>query len=106
MWLGVFSDRFVPETFLKKSKKKKQADHQEHMSHQYRLWQQQLTKSIGAHMPRDQPYILLHVANLVGLFTCIFVKEAERSSIRNVCASTVKRGLGGLHGNKVWRSPV
>jgi hypothetical protein len=53
-------------------------------------------------MPRDQPYILLHVANLVGLFTCIFIKASERNSIRNVCASTVKRGLGGLHGNKVW----
>ncbi|CAZ86314.1 unnamed protein product [Tuber melanosporum] len=83
-----------------KSKKKKAADQQEHMSHQYRLWQQQLTKSIETHMPRDQPYALLHVANLVGLFTCIFVKTSERHSIRNVCASTVKRGLGGLHGNK------
>lgn len=72
------------------------------MSHQYRLWQQQLTKSIEAHMPRDQRYVLLRVANMVGLFTCMFVKEAEKRNIQNVSASTVKRGLGGLHGNKVW----
>lgn len=70
------------------------------MSRQYRLWQQQLTKSIETHMPRDEPYTLLHVAQLVGLFTCIFVKSSERQSIRNVSASAVKRGLGGLHGNK------
>jgi hypothetical protein len=52
-------------------------------------------------MPRDEPYVLLHVANLVGLFTCIFIKASEKENIRNVSASTVKRGLGGLHGNKV-----
>lgn len=82
------------------SKKKKAASQQEHMSHQYRLWQQQLTKSIETHMPPDQPYVLLHAANLVGLFTAIFVRSSERGNIRNVSASTVKRGLGGLHGNK------
>lgn len=82
------------------SKKKKAASQQEHMSHQYRLWQQQLTKSIETYMPRDQPYVLLHAANLVGLFTAIFVRSSERGKIQNLSASTVKRGLGGLHGNK------
>jgi hypothetical protein len=52
-------------------------------------------------MSRDEPYVLLHVANLVGLFTCIFIKASEKNNISNVAASTVKRGLGGLHGNKV-----
>lgn len=85
---------------LLKGKKKKAASQQEHMSHQYRLWQQQLTKSIETHMPRDQPYVLLHAANLVGLFTAIFVRSSERAKISNVSAATVKRGLGGLHGNK------
>ncbi|RPB08476.1 DNase I-like protein [Morchella conica CCBAS932] len=92
--------KLTAKTLLKGGKKKKAADHQAHMSHQYRLWQQQLTKSIETHLPRDEPYTLLHSANLVGLFTCIFVKSAERHSIRNVSAATVKRGLGGLHGNK------
>ncbi|KAI5780779.1 Endonuclease/exonuclease/phosphatase, partial [Geopyxis carbonaria] len=91
--------KITAKSFLKKgSKKKRAADQQEHMSHQYRLWQQQLTKSIENHM--EESYILLHVANLVGLFTCIFIKSSEKKNIRNVSASTVKRGLGGLHGNK------
>jgi hypothetical protein len=72
------------------------------MSHQYRLWQQQLTKTIGTvDLPRGDHYVLLHVANLVGLFTCIFVRASERDNIRNVSAASIKRGLGGLHGNKV-----
>ncbi|KAL7266944.1 hypothetical protein RUND412_010489 [Rhizina undulata] len=87
------------ESFLTGGKKKKAADQQEHISHQYRLWQQQLTKSIETYM-RDEPYVLLHAANLVGLFTCIFIKASERRNIRNVSATTVKRGLRGLHGNK------
>lgn len=93
--------KITAKSFLRKgSKKKKQADQKEHMSHQYRLWQQQLTKSIESNMSRDEPYVLLHVANLVGLFTCIFIKASEKNNISNVAASTVKRGLGGLHGNK------
>src|SRR5690606_21112720 len=72
----------------------------EHMSHQYRLWKEHLTRCIERYMPRETQYYLLHTADLVGLFTCIFIKASERNSIRNVAASSVKRGLGGLHGNK------
>ena len=71
------------------------------MSRQYLDWRDYLTRSIGKCMPRDQPYQLLHSASLVGLFTCIFIKESLRKSIRDVRAAEVKRGLGGLHGNKV-----
>lgn len=70
------------------------------MSHQYRAWQEALTRATQDYMPRDTRYYLLHAANLVGLFTCIFVKESQRNTIRGVSASTIKRGLGGLHGNK------
>jgi endonuclease/exonuclease/phosphatase family metal-dependent hydrolase len=37
---------------------------------------------------------------MVGLFTCIFVKSAERQRIRDVSAAQIKLGMGGLHGNK------
>lgn len=57
-------------------------------------------RSIDDHMPVNQTYELLHVANLVGLFTCVFVKTFERSKIRDVNASEIKLGMGGLHGNK------
>lgn len=53
------------------------------------------------YMPEEEPYYLMHVANMVGLFTCIFVKQSLKSRITDIAASSVKRGLGGLHGNKV-----
>jgi len=37
---------------------------------------------------------------LVGLFTCIFVKADLRPRISNLSSAEVKRGMGGLHGNK------
>lgn len=71
------------------------------MSHQYRDWRDYLVRCIEDNMPSDQPYHLLHVANMVGLFSCVFVKTSERGHISNVSAAEVKRGMGGLHGNKV-----
>lgn len=52
-------------------------------------------------MPKTEPYVLIHTAKLVGLFTCIFVREGERSKIREIQAAEIKTGMGGLHGNKV-----
>jgi hypothetical protein len=52
-------------------------------------------------MPKNELYVLLHTANLVGLFTCIFVKSSVRPRLNSVSANEVKRGMGGLHGNKV-----
>ncbi|KAI7162612.1 DNase I-like protein [Hortaea werneckii] len=80
--------------------KKKDTNEQEHMSHQYRAWRDHLTKCLEDFAPADQPYTLLHTASLVGLFTCVFVKSAERSRIKHVHTAEVKRGMGGLHGNK------
>lgn len=54
-------------------------------------------------MSADQSYALLHTASMVGLFSCIFVKTSLRNRIKQVHASEVKRGMGGLHGNKVSR---
>ena len=53
-------------------------------------------------MPRDELYQLLHTSSLVGLFTCIFVRASLRERIRSVSGAEVKRGMGGLHGNKVF----
>ncbi|KAF2754694.1 DNase I-like protein [Pseudovirgaria hyperparasitica] len=82
-----------------KSKKKDSYD-QEHIGHQYRAWRDHLVRCIDDYMPTDTPYVLLHSSNLVGLFTCVFVKASERSRIREVCGAEVKLGMGGLHGNK------
>lgn len=85
------------ERFLKP--KKKEGSDQERMSHQYRDWRDFLIRSLDDYMSGDL-YQLLHTAPLVGLFTCIFVKADLRDRISNLSSAEVKRGMGGLHGNK------
>ncbi|KAF2024281.1 DNase I-like protein [Setomelanomma holmii] len=90
--------KITAKSFFKKKKHKEDSEH-EHMSHQYRAWRDHLIRVLDEHCPR-QNYTLLHTANLVGLFTCVFVKSAERSNIRDVCAAEIKLGFSGRVGNK------
>ncbi|MCJ1398955.1 hypothetical protein MMC11_002156 [Xylographa trunciseda] len=92
--------RLTAKSLFMGNKKKDSSSEQEHMSHQYRAWRDFLVRAIEDNMSSDQPYHLLHTANMVGLFSCVFVKASLRTHIRNVQATEVKRGLGGLHGNK------
>ena len=71
------------------------------MGRQYRDWRDFLVRLIEENMPSHQPYQLLHTANMVGLFSCIFVKASLKTHIRDLQVAEVKRGLGGFHGNKV-----
>ncbi|KAJ5737817.1 uncharacterized protein N7483_002942 [Penicillium malachiteum] len=80
--------------------KKKENGEKEHMSRQYRVWVDHLTRTVNECIPLDESYVLLHTSNMVGLFTCIFVKHQERQKIKNLSASEIKRGMGGMHGNK------
>jgi len=70
------------------------------MSSQYRAWRDHLASCLVTYAPGTQ-YSLLHTANLIGLFTCVFVKSSERNRIRDLNAAEVKVGLGGTLGNKV-----
>ncbi|KAF2728395.1 DNase I-like protein [Polyplosphaeria fusca] len=90
--------KVTAKNFFKKNKKKDTSDH-EHMSHQYRAWRDHLIRTLDEHMPQSN-YTLLHTANLIGLFSCVFVKGSERMQIRDVCAAQVKLGMGGRYGNK------
>ncbi len=90
--------KMTAKSFFKS--KKKDANEQEHMGHQYRNWRDHLTRCLDEFSPSSQSYTLLHTASLVGLFTCIFVKSALRDRIQHVHASEVKRGMAGYHGNK------
>lgn len=90
--------KITAKSFFKK-KKSKETHEQEHMSHQYRAWRDHLVRVLDEHCPR-QNYTLLHTANLVGLFTCIFVKTSERTKIRDVSAAEIKLGFSGRVGNK------
>lgn len=92
------------ESFFKS--KKKDPSEEQHMSHQYRDWRDFLTRCLDDYLPRDELYHLLHTSSLVGLFTCIFVKASLRERIHSVCGAEVKRGMGGLHGNKVCQAVI
>lgn len=75
------------------------------MSHKYRDWRDYLSRCLDEYMPANELYHLLHTSTLVGLFTCVFVKSTIRDRISNVGEAQIKRGMGGLHGNKVrWHS--
>ena len=93
-------DKKVTARNIFKSSKKKDDSHREHMAHQYREWRDYLCRAVDEVMGPTASYMLLHNAELVGLFTCIFVKSSERSKIRDVSAAEVKLGMGGIYGNK------
>ena len=67
----------------------------------YKKWYDKLILAIRLAMPPDTPYTVIHTENLVGLFSCIFVKDTQRQSLRDVALTTIKRGMGGRYGNKV-----
>ena len=92
-------DKKLTAKSLFKSKKKDPKE-QEHMSHQYREWRDHLLACIDKCMPNDQTYTMLNCASMVGLFTCVFVKSSQRHRVKQVHTAEVKRGMGGLHGNK------
>jgi hypothetical protein len=92
-------DKKITAKSIFKRKKHKETSENEHMSHQYRAWRDHLVRVLDEHSP-NQNYVLLHTANLVGLFTCVFVKASERTNIRDVCAAEIKLGFSGRVGNK------
>ncbi|TPX10925.1 uncharacterized protein E0L32_008131 [Thyridium curvatum] len=79
--------------------KKKEGSDQERMSHQYRDWRDFLVRCLDDFMGGEL-YHLLQTAHMVGLFTCVFVKADIRDRVRSLSSAEVKRGMGGLHGNK------
>jgi len=82
-----------------KSRKKDPTDY-EKMSHQYREWRDHLLKVLQDFATHGQSYVLLQTASLVGLFSCVFIKSSLRSRVTQLNGAEVKRGMGGLHGNK------
>ncbi|KAF4555157.1 Endonuclease/Exonuclease/phosphatase-like protein 1 [Elsinoe fawcettii] len=92
-------DKKVTAKSFFKSKKKDSSDH-EKMSHQYRAWRDHLIRCLDEFMPASSTYTLLQTANLVGLFSCVFIKTSLRPRVKQFNGTEIKRGMGGLHGNK------
>ncbi|KIK55840.1 hypothetical protein GYMLUDRAFT_87502 [Collybiopsis luxurians FD-317 M1] len=66
----------------------------------YKRWYDALLLAVRLAMPPDRPYTVLHTESMVGLFTCVLVKNSERGAVKDVAINTVKRGMGGRYGNK------
>ncbi|KAL8827546.1 MAG: hypothetical protein Q9191_003124 [Dirinaria sp. TL-2023a] len=93
-------DKKLTAKSLFKGNKKKDPSEQEHMSRQYRAWRDHLVRTLEDSMPSSEPFHLLHTASMVGLFSCVFVRASLRNRITSQSAAEIKRGMGGLHGNK------
>ena len=74
------------------------------VSTSYKKWYDHLVLSVRLAHPGTS-YHVVHSENLVGLFTCIFVKVSERASIKDAHLNVIKRGMRGNFGNKVRKSP-
>ncbi|KAI0333433.1 DNase I-like protein [Cubamyces sp. BRFM 1775] len=70
------------------------------VSTSYKKWYDRLVLAVRCAMPADSPYTVIHTENLVGLFTCVFVKNTEKIRLKHTALTTVKRGMGGRYGNK------
>jgi hypothetical protein len=102
---SLFLILWLTETVLLGARKKKEeigsSNISESVTRAYKQWHDQLVLAVRLAMPPDDPYVVLHTESLVGLFTCIFVRRAERASMANAHVTTIKRGMKGLYGNKV-----
>ena len=83
------------------NKKKANGGLSDKVSRSYRLWHDKLVLAVRLAMPPDCPYTVVEAQSLVGLFSCIFVKSSERGGLNDVAIKTIKRGIGGVYGNKV-----
>jgi hypothetical protein len=100
------SRKMVAKNVLLGSKKKgDDGGLSENVTGAYKRWYDRLVSAVRLSMPPDTPYSVVHTESLVGLFSCIFVKNTERVSLKDVAVTTIKRGMGGRYGNKV-RVPV
>ncbi|SCZ96871.1 BZ3500_MvSof-1268-A1-R1_Chr4-1g06804 [Microbotryum saponariae] len=70
------------------------------VSSSYRVWHDKLVHAVRLAMPPESPYAVVHVGDMIGLFSCIFVKCSEALALRDVAQITVKTGMGGRYGNK------
>lgn len=91
---------FVETVLLGGQKSKIEGKISEKVSRSYRMWYDRLVLAVRLAMPPEDPYTVIHSENLVGLFTCIFVRSSERMSLKDSAITTIKRGMKGHYGNK------
>jgi hypothetical protein len=97
------SRKMTAKTVLLGGKKKGHDDGKisEKVTSSYKRWHDRLVTAVRLAMPPNSPYTVIETENLVGLFSCMFIKNTERMSLKDVAITTIKRGMGGRYGNKV-----
>ncbi|ORY78942.1 Endonuclease/exonuclease/phosphatase [Protomyces lactucae-debilis] len=80
------------------SKKKEDKLEEKALAFAYQQWQNHLEKQVA--ISSTDTYQLIQVKQLVGLFSCVFVKESLLKHTTSVDATVVKTGLKGRYGNK------
>ncbi len=88
------------QELVARRRQEKANDLGDRVSRQYRAWYDKLIQIVRYAMPPTCGYLLVQSESLVGLFTCVFVKQTEFKNIRELAISTVKTGMGGRYGNK------
>lgn len=88
--------------FLKKKKGLEGASTTLHSEH--RRWADKLVGAVAFALP-DERYKLLYTKELVGLLSCVMVKNEELAATRDCAAHTISRGVRGRFGNKVCAMP-
>lgn len=89
-----------PESMLIGKKKAVDGKMSDSLSASYRQWHDKLVQAVRMHLPADTPYTVVHVGDMIGLFSCILVKTSEATRLRDSALVTVKTGMGGRYGNK------
>ncbi|KAF8128132.1 Endonuclease/exonuclease/phosphatase [Boletus edulis] len=95
------SRKMTTKTVLLGGKKKgDEGKLNERVTSSYKRWYDRTIQAVKLAMPLDLPYTVIHTESLVGLLTCMFVKNTARPSLKDAAIATVKRGMGGHYGNE------
>ena len=95
------SRRMTAKNVLLGAKKKDDNGLSEKVSTGYKKWHDRFLYAVRLAMPANTQYSVTHTDSLVGLFSCVLMKNSERGTLKDVVVSNVKRGMGGRYGNKV-----
>lgn len=95
------SRKMAAKNVLLGGKKKQDDALSDKVTGAYKHWYNYLMLGLKSVMPSDVGYTVIHTENLVGLFSCIFVKTRLRAQFDDIAITTIKRGMGGRYGNKV-----
>jgi hypothetical protein len=95
------SRKMTAKNVILGGKKKEDGGLSDKVTGAYKRWYERFQLAMRQIMPLETPYSVVHSESLVGLFSCIFIKQSERHRLREPLITMIKRGMGGRYGNKV-----